>query len=86
MSHSCEEFLKTVKEGIDIRMKNNKSDAYFYLPEEISSKQSPNILKKINEFEIDKILAREYTKRRIQVSWDGCPKSSPLEFLQKCGI
>lgn len=86
MSYNHEEFLKTVKEGINYRMESNKNDAYFDIPEMMTSKQLTVVLKKINDFEIDRILARQYTKTRIQVSWDGCPRSSPSEFLHKCGI
>ena len=84
-----EDFLKKVKEGVEMREKNYKSDAYFYLPDEWESDEKIKAavlgVRKMFEEQEKAYLVRLYSKCRIQVTMMFNATTNAYEHLMHTG-
>ena len=74
----AEEFIEEIKKGIHARKKHHKFDAYFDLPDCITTKQIKEIKKII---ELENVICRLYTPKRLQIFWEFTPKRNLLEYM-----
>ena len=80
--NSLQDLITTILNGIEQRKQQHKTDAYFDLPKEITIDQIKLLQKMIenNQSKVD-LKCRLYSRYRLQVYWDGCPRRNTIEYL-----